>query len=287
MVLCETLAVDSKPLLPLLWEAALHSLPCPLLPAYLKSAKPWNESHIISGWAEYFTAGGRKWDLLSRDCLGCILLGAAIGRSHTVQNTLEQTIIYLSATLVRFFDFFFPLIFLLCGKIEKNCIKYEGDRKYGECSVCFFVFFMLRLALAHTSVYSEWSATRKIRCFITRRRNTFWWNRRSLWVSPRVKQQRAKNRKLTRLILKSPAPAWKWIGGMGGGVSCEISRRHSQCPGAWWHKCVAEWRVVWKQCCLLTDRQSSCLLTLLLLLLHSSWARYASRWKQPWHFCFF
>lgn len=142
MVLCETLAVDSKPLLPLLWEAALHSVPCPLLPAYLKSAKPWNESHIISGRAEYFTAGGRKWDLLSRDCLWCILLGAAIGRSHTVQNTLEQTIIYLSATLGRFFlFFFFYLIFsLLCWKIEKNCIKYEGQHKHGKCWVFFFFF---------------------------------------------------------------------------------------------------------------------------------------------------
>lgn len=102
MVLCETLAVDSKPLLSLLWEAVLHLMPCPLLPAYLKSAKPWNESRIISGRTEYFTAGGRKWDLLSRDCLQCILLGGAIGRSHTVHNTLQQTIIYLSATLVRF-----------------------------------------------------------------------------------------------------------------------------------------------------------------------------------------
>lgn len=145
MVLCETLAVDSKPLLPLLWEAALHSVPCPLLPAYLKSAKPWNESHIISGRAEYFTAGGRKWDLLSRDCLGCILVGAAIGRSHTVQNTLQQTIIYLSATLVRFFFPFFSLIFLLlCRKIEKKkpCIKYEGESKYGECLGGFLFVFL-------------------------------------------------------------------------------------------------------------------------------------------------
>lgn len=71
-----------------------------------------------------------------------------------MQNTLEQTIIYLSATLVRFFDFFFfPLIFLLCGKIEKNCIKYEGDRKYGECSVCFFVFFYAKIGIgAHISI---------------------------------------------------------------------------------------------------------------------------------------
>lgn len=153
MVLCETLAVDSKPLLPLLWEAALHLVPCPLLPAYLKSAKPWNESHIISGRAEYFTAGGRKWDLLSRDCLWCILLGAAIGRSHTVQNTLEQTIIYLSATLVRFFYFLytsFPSSVL--GEIEKNWIKYEGECKSGQCAV----FSLLRLAPdAHVSI--QWA----------------------------------------------------------------------------------------------------------------------------------
>lgn len=149
MVLCETLAVDSKPLLPLLWEAALHLVPCPLLPAYLKSAKPWNESHIISGRAEYFTAGGRKWDLLSRDCLWSILLGAAIGRSHTVQNTLEQTIIYLSATLVRFFCFFSLIFLLLCRKIEKNRIKYEGERKYGECSV----FLCAKIGIgAHVSI---------------------------------------------------------------------------------------------------------------------------------------
>lgn len=86
--------VDSKPLFPFLWESLLHLMPCPLLPAYLKSAKPWNESHIISGWTEYFTAGGRKWDLPSRDCLQCILLGEANGRSHTVHNTVEQLYIY-------------------------------------------------------------------------------------------------------------------------------------------------------------------------------------------------
>lgn len=137
MVLCETLAVDSKPLLPLLWEAVLHLMPCPLLPAYLKSAKPWNESHIISGRTEYFTAGGRKWDLLSRDCLQCILLGAGIGRSHTVQNTLEQTIVYLSATLVRFLCIY---LFIFCvavkenGGKKQNNTKIGGYCKYGETS---------------------------------------------------------------------------------------------------------------------------------------------------------
>lgn len=89
-------AVDSKPLFLFLWESVLHLMPCPLLPAYLKSAKPWNESHIISSRTEYFTAGGRKWDLPSRDCLPCILLGEANGRSHTVHNTLEQLYIYLA-----------------------------------------------------------------------------------------------------------------------------------------------------------------------------------------------
>lgn len=137
MVLCETLAVDSKPLLPVLWEAVLHLMPCPLLPAYLKSAKPWNESHIISGRTEYFTAGGRKWDLLSRDCLQCILLGAAIGRSHTVQNTLEQTIIYLSATLVRFLFIFFFSVWL-CREIGK---KFEEEGKIeGYCKYSLLVF---------------------------------------------------------------------------------------------------------------------------------------------------
>ena len=140
MVLCETLAVDSKPLLPSLWEAVLHLMPCPLLPAYLKSAKPWNESHIISGRTEYFTAGGRKWDLPSRDCLQCILLGAAIGRSHTVQNTLEQTIIYLSAALVRFFLYFCVCVCVCGGGTgkkwgqKKKCKKIEGYCKYGESS---------------------------------------------------------------------------------------------------------------------------------------------------------
>lgn len=160
MVLCETLAVDSKPLLPLRWEAVLHLMPCPLLPAYLKSAKPWNESHIISGRTEYFTAGGRKWDLPSRDCLQCILLGAAIGRSHTVQNTLEQTIIYLSATLVKFF--FIPYV---CGCTEKWKINAKlKDTVNMESPL---VFYLLRLVSAHTSGYSEQSATHKTRCFIT------------------------------------------------------------------------------------------------------------------------
>lgn len=139
MVLCETLAVDSKPLLPVLWEAVLHLMPCPLLPAYLKSAKPWNESHIISGRTEYFTAGGRKWDLLSRDCLQCILLGAAIGRSHTVQNTLEQTIIYLSATLVRFLFIFFSV--RLWREIGKKFEGGEGEKKIeGYCKYSLLVF---------------------------------------------------------------------------------------------------------------------------------------------------
>lgn len=139
MVLCETLAVDSKPLLPLQWEAVLHLMPCPLLPAYLKSAKPWNESHIISGRTEYFTAGGRKWDLLSRDCLQCILLGAAIGRSHTVQNTLEQTIIYLSATLVRFlFIYFFFPVQLRGENREEICEKKKIDR---DCKYSLLEFY--------------------------------------------------------------------------------------------------------------------------------------------------
>lgn len=137
MVLCETLAVDSKPLLPVLWEAVLHLMPCPLLPAYLKSAKPWNESHIISGRTEYFTAGGRKWDLLSRDCLQCILLGAAIGRSHTVQNTLEQTIIYLSATLVRFLFIFFFLCVAAQGNREEI---WGGGGIEGYCKYSLLVF---------------------------------------------------------------------------------------------------------------------------------------------------
>lgn len=132
MVLCVTLAVDSKPLFPFLWEAVLHLMPCPLLPAYLKSAKPWNESHIISGWTEYFTAGGRKWDLPSRDCLRCILLGAAIGRSHTVQNTLEQTIIYLSATLVRFF--FLSFFFLMRAVVKEKMQNRENCKDGGSSS---------------------------------------------------------------------------------------------------------------------------------------------------------
>lgn len=152
MVYCETLAVDSKPLLPLLWEAVLHLMPCPLLPAYLKSAKPWNESHIISGRTEYFTAGGRKWDLPSRDCLQCILLGAAIGRSHTVQNTLEQTIIYLSSTLVRFFFLSFFLLFFCgwTGKWERTVQLRNTVNAEGTLVLC-----LLRLVSAHISGYSE------------------------------------------------------------------------------------------------------------------------------------
>ena len=147
MVLSETLAVDSKPLLPLLWEAVLHLMPCPLLPAYLKSAKPWNESHIISGRTEYFTAGGRKWDLPSRDCLQCILLGAAIGKSHTVQNTLEQTIIYLSATLVRFFCIFYACV--CTGEWERHAKLRETVNMEGSVVLC-----LQRLVSAHISGYS-------------------------------------------------------------------------------------------------------------------------------------
>ena len=152
MVLCETLAVDSKPLLPSLWEAVLHLMPCPLLPAYLKSAKPWNESHIISGRTEYFTAGGRKWDLPSRDCLQCILLGAAIGRSHTVQNTLEQTIIYLSATLVRFFFIFSSECVVVRENGERNAKLKDTVNTESPRVSC-----LLRLVSAHThtSGYSE------------------------------------------------------------------------------------------------------------------------------------
>lgn len=77
---------------------------------------------LFRGRTEYFTAGGRKWDLPSRDCLRCILDGAAIGRSHTVQNTLEQTIIYLSP---HFWGFFFMLYLCVCRKErkgrKKNC----------------------------------------------------------------------------------------------------------------------------------------------------------------------
>lgn len=138
-VLWETLAVDSKPLLPVLWEAVLYLMPCPLLPAYLKSAKPWNKSHIISVRTEYFTTGGRKWDLPSRDCLQCILLGAAMGRSHTVQNTLEQTIIYLSATLVRFFFIF------LCKWL------WERSAELGDT----IGYYWMVLVSVHTSGYSE------------------------------------------------------------------------------------------------------------------------------------
>lgn len=148
MVLCETLAVDSKPLLPLLWEAVLHLMPCPLLPAYLKSAKPWNESHIISGRTEYFTAGGRKWDLPSRDYLQCILLGAAIGRSHTVQNTLEQTIIYLSTTLLRIF-----LYFYMCLVVQEN--RKEIQLKCIVNMERSLVLCLLRLVSVQTSGYGE------------------------------------------------------------------------------------------------------------------------------------
>lgn len=132
---------------PLLWEAVLHLMPCPLLPAYLKSAKPWNESHIISGRTEYFTAGGRKWDLPSRDCLQCILLGAAIGGSHTVQNTLEQTIIYLSTTLLRIFLFFAGSPELRQKRNSKLCVIQRALQFFLYFCYCCFLFFFLHWLL--------------------------------------------------------------------------------------------------------------------------------------------
>lgn len=56
---------------------------CQLLSTYSRGLKSRNEPCIILDWLEYYTAGGWKWDLPSKDCLQCGLLCAAFTRSHT------------------------------------------------------------------------------------------------------------------------------------------------------------------------------------------------------------
>lgn len=127
---------------------------CQLLSTYSRGPKSWNESCIILDWLEYYTAGGWKWDLPSKDCLQRGLLCAAFTRSHTERkHTLwPHDYIFINNSFDDFPIFFLLLlewrrreeIINFCKKIGglailgpfkdyKQCMQAEANLKKEFC----------------------------------------------------------------------------------------------------------------------------------------------------------